>query len=188
MKKLLAFVLTAVLTAAFACSVWGSELSLTVELETSAAIESISEEEKDGIIDLLEMLPESGVFELLDGTIIPDDPELAKGTVSENAGRKELAFEDGFIPEGEEAKTDRIPDEMKITQISKTPEYLEVSFYCVYTGTKISYIAQLKDKDDNGLSVYALYKIWQDQNEMFPLEAVSEVFEDSYEEVIEPLY
>ena len=188
MKRVLIWIIAAVLTAAFTFSAWGSELSVTVEFDADAQAEGISGEEKDGIAGLLEELPGSGVFELLAGTIIPDDPELMKGQVTELAGRKELSFEDGYIPADDTGVTGKIPDEMKITRISKTPEYLEVSFYCMYTGTKTAYKAQLKTRDIDGTMEYTLYKLWNDQDEMFPLEAVSEVFEDSYEEVIEPLY
>ena len=188
LKIMRMLMLAAVMCIFLSCTVWASELPVTVEVANDALLDGVAGEDRELIIDLLKMLPASGIFEMLDGTAISMDPDLTQGTISDITGRRELSFTEGYIPKELSDELEISTDKVMITRITRMPDYFEVAFSFTKSGVKTDYVAQMKMKDDNGIMKCVLLKIWKDQTEFVIVEAVSEVFEDYYEEVIEPLY
>ena len=185
MKKILALLLTAVMIMAINSAVFAAPAE--PEVQTGAAINAAAEE-LNLAEELLKKLPGSGVFEYLAGEPVQADAALSGAMITETGNGRELSFEEGYFPGETQAVTPSGPVQILITEVTENETGPEIAFSYTSGGVKTDYRAQTQIRDVDGVRKYVLKKIRRDQPAQIQAEAVSEVFEDYYEEVIEPLY
>jgi len=185
MKKILALLLTAVMIMAFSNAAFAAPAE--PEVQTGAALNAAAEE-LTLAEELLKKLPGSGVFEYLAGEPVQADAALSGATITETGNGRELSFEEGYFPGETQAVTLSGSVQILITEIAENENGPEIAFSYTSDGVKTDYRAQIQIRDVDGARKCVLKKIRRDQPVQIQAEAVSEVFEDYYEEVIEPLY
>ena len=185
MKKILALLLTAVMIMAFSNAAFAAPAE--PEVQTGAALNAAAEE-LTLAEELLRKLPGSGVFEYLAGEPVQADAGLSGGMITETGNGRGLSFEEGYFPGETQAVTPSGPVQILISEISVNENGQEIAFSYTSGGMKTDYRAQTQIRDVDGVRKCVLKKIRRDQPLEVQAEVVSEVFEDYYEEVIEPLY
>lgn len=184
MRKISALLLIVVMATLLSGTVFAAPAE--PEVQTGAAVNAAAEEITLAE-ELLRKLPGSGVFEYLAGAPVQADAGLSAGTITETGNGRELSFAEGYFPADAAAVMPADPVQILITEVIKNETGLEIAFSCTAGGVKTDYRAQTEIRDVNGVRRCVLKKIRRDQPAPIQ-EAVSEVFEDYYEEVIEPLY
>lgn len=184
MKKKLCLILVMCLVLAVPGSVWAGEDRTSGYTAADAVIEGVSEAQVEQIYHFLEQIIRTGVIDTLETGTPSGDITAAFTAGTDGEGRKELIFENGFVPQplsGDAADSVR---DLQITRIGDTRDRKEIRFRAGWNGQINEYRAEAGIPDDQ---TCVLYSIRQDYAAEI-IEAVSEVFEDYTEEYIEPLY